>query len=202
MSHSPISPSLAQFEQIISYLQMLPRKIRHRGSALAKGGAVRRLWWQSVNRVLMAKVQGTGLHTQSMRFSESGVSVANCTCPYGEDCKHAAAALITFCAGWVGPGPDLKSDDDDYSGEADAEDEDEDEDEGRTGRSANPSAAPTRPGRLPAKPASKPARSTPDPTTLAYALSARFGRKLTAAEQKQTTLIDQLYRNGGTLFNI
>jgi hypothetical protein len=160
MSNSLIGPNVAQLKHIIAYLKKVPPEIARRGSALAGRRAVMRLWWESEDSLLAAKVQGSYLYTQNIAFGRKGISLTECTCPYDDECKHIAAALIAFSKHWSGDGPDLKGEDEDYYEElTDAdddedfpEDEDEDEEEADQPYTPNP-ILPPRP-----KPSPKPWR--------------------------------------------
>ena len=205
MSQVRLDPTAAQIQKILDYLRKFSTHTFQRGSALADRDAVKRIWWQTENKFLHSKVQGGHLYSQTIEFGPKYIRYTGCTCPQFEDCKHVVAALITYSNGWSGLGPDLEKNDEDYGDDDDddavSEDEDhEDGDEKIAG--GNPTApsvwrAPVRvpPPAQKTAARSKASLSPPDQNILAHALATRFGRKLTAYEQKRTALIDQLYQN-------
>ena len=203
MAKVHLEPTASQVQSVIDYLQEIPSRVFLRGSDLASAAAVQRLWWRREGKTLCAKVQGTHLYTQIMELKSGSIGENTCSCPQYMDCKHVAAALITYSNGWSGEGADLDKTDHDYgpddedSIEDDVEEEDDgydDEDELSVAAIAKVLTSLSGP---PKKVAIKykAAKALPDQNILAHALATRLGRKLTASEQKRTALIDQIYQN-------
>jgi len=193
MSQVRLDPTAAQIQKILDYLKKLPTHAFQRGSALAGRNAVQRLWWQTADRFLQAKVQGNHLYSQTIEFGAKSIRYTGCSCPQFEDCKHVVAALIAYSNGWSGMGSDLEGIDEDFG---DPEDDEQDDDDGdQPSPSIFSAPVPVPPPAKKAAAKSKAASPIPDQNILAHALATRFGRKLTASEQKRTALIDQLYQN-------
>jgi len=66
--------------------------VRRRGEDYVKHGAVQRIEVHEPGTHYCVYVQGTELYEVDA-FHEDGDWCAACTCPYGDDCKHAYAAL-------------------------------------------------------------------------------------------------------------
>lgn len=70
-----------------------PEAVVARGAALMRERAVRSVAWVTPGQVIEAKVQGGHLYTTKLTFGDERAST-DCTCDYGEDCKHGVALVL------------------------------------------------------------------------------------------------------------
>jgi superfamily II DNA or RNA helicase len=82
-----------QFEHLEEALKTLPSPIVTRGATLMRERAVRSLSWKLPGVLMEAKVQGTRLYTAQLTFDDDAAST-DCTCEYGDDCKHGVALIL------------------------------------------------------------------------------------------------------------
>ena len=94
-------PSVSDFlypvepDSLSDSLRSFPAKVRRRGEDYFKRGAVQRIEVHEPGTHYCVYVQGTELYEVDA-FHEDGDWCAACTCPYGDDCKHAYAALYSL----------------------------------------------------------------------------------------------------------
>ena len=86
----PVEP-----DSLSDSLRSFPAKVRRRGEDYFKRGAVQRIEVHEPGTHYCVYVQGTELYEVDA-FHEDGDWCAACTCPYGDDCKHAYAALYSL----------------------------------------------------------------------------------------------------------
>ena len=84
-------------QKIKNYIDFYaPDKIKQRGKALYKNGAVTYSHYDNQKKAYYFKVQGTKLYTVKLSITNNAPIKSSCTCPFtwGEICKHTVAALL------------------------------------------------------------------------------------------------------------
>jgi uncharacterized Zn finger protein len=82
-----------QFSMLVDAIDALTPAIVSRGAALMRERAVRSVSWIVPLRVIGAKVQGTRLYNTTLTLNDESAAT-ECTCDYGDGCKHGAALIL------------------------------------------------------------------------------------------------------------
>ena len=70
--------------------------VLERGKKYFEEGAVEELYQMTENE-LIAKVRGSEVYITVVHVDEDGID-SECSCPYGDNCKHSVAALLEYAS--------------------------------------------------------------------------------------------------------
>ncbi len=188
---------------VTAKLKSLPLSTREKGITLVGRHAVKRMWRES-QTVLMGKVQGSYLYTQTIRFHGNKIAAATCSCPVGSSCKHVAALLFIAQVDWKGPGKDVDGIDIDYVGDDDLDEGDDNvaADAPDSPPPALSSPAKTRKTSKKAAPSPSPTAAAPEPIRLAQIIARNLGRSLDGREKQRCNAIEDLFKNDTPQVNV